>query len=84
MLYRGLITLVKLALASLIVGYLLSAARVDPEQLLRELGLSPEQIMEHVQYGAQWALPYLILGAIVIVPVWLIVSLFTPPKKGPH
>ncbi len=53
---------------------------VTPEKLLGALGLSPEQAMELARRGIDWALPNLTLGALVIVPVWLVVYLFRPPR----
>jgi hypothetical protein len=38
--------------------------------------------MELLQTGATWALPNIILGSMVIVPIWLVVALLRPPR-GP-
>ena len=73
-------TLVKLAVGSLILGSVLAYFGVTPEKLLGALGLSPEQAMELARRGIDWALPNLTLGALVIVPVWLVVYLFCPPR----
>jgi hypothetical protein len=49
--------------------------------VLRDIGLTPERIMAMLQTGITWALPHLILGSMVIVPVWVIVYLFRPPRS---
>ena len=73
-------TVVKLGVASLLLGTALAYFGITPEKLLRELGLTPEQTMELVRRGIDWAMPNLSLGALVIVPVWLVVYLFRPPR----
>jgi hypothetical protein len=30
--------------------------------------------------GIAWAMPHIMLGALVIVPIWLVVYLFRPPR----
>jgi hypothetical protein len=73
-------TLVKLMIASLIVGTALSYFGVTAEKLIGAFGLTPERAFELAQQGVIWALPNLTLGALVIVPVWFVVYLFRPPR----
>jgi hypothetical protein len=73
-------TLVKLAVASLIVGTVMSHFGVTPDKLIGAFGLTPERAIELAQQGMSWALPNLTLGALVIVPVWFAVYLFRPPR----
>ncbi len=80
MLYRIVATVVKIALASLCVGVVLSSLNVTAEQVLADMGLTPEKIILWLSEGAQWAIPHLLLGSIVIVPVWIIIYLFRPPR----
>ncbi len=35
--------------------------------------------MELAQRGMTWALPNLLLGSLIIVPVWFLIYLFRPP-----
>ena len=79
MLARFLATLVKVAVASLIVGTILQHFGITADQILTELGLTPERLMELVRQGFAWALPNVLLGSLIIVPVWLVVFLFRPP-----
>jgi hypothetical protein len=72
-------TLVKLTVASLIVGTAMTHFGVTPEKLVGAFGLTPERALELAQQGMTWALPNLTLGALVIVPVWLLIYLFRPP-----
>lgn len=73
-------TLVKLVVASLILGSGLAYFGVTAEKVLRAVGLTPEQAMDFVRRGIDWAMPNITLGAIVIVPVWLVMYLFRPPR----
>ena len=80
MLYRLITTLLKILLASLLVGMALSSLSITPEQILQDLGLTPEQIMDYVRRGVEWALPHVILGSLVTVPIWLVMYILRPPR----
>ena len=75
-------TLVKVLVASLIVGTILAHFGITTEQLIREFGLSQDRIMELARQGVTWALPNLLLGALVIEPVWFLIYLFRPPGRA--
>jgi len=81
MVHGFLRTLVKVAVASLIVGTILAHFGITAEQLMREFGLSQERIMDLARQGLSWALPNLLLGSMVIVPVWFVMYLFRPPSN---
>ncbi|MCR5858432.1 DUF6460 domain-containing protein [Mesorhizobium sp. J428] len=72
----------KIVVVSLLTGAALSALDLSAADILIELGLTPERTMELLQQGAAWALPNLILGSMVILPIWLVVALLRPPR-GP-
>src|SRR5256885_11942375 len=72
-------TLVKVAVASLIVGTVLAHFGITADQVLKDMGLTPERLAELTRQGFSWALPNILLGSMIIVPVWLIVFLFRPP-----
>lgn len=74
-------TLVKITLASLVTGVVLHKLDLSAEEILQELGLTPENVLAWVENGVTWAVPHLVLGSMVIVPVWLIVYLFRPPRS---
>jgi len=78
---RTLSTLIKIGLASLITGAILTKLDLSAEQILLELGLTPESVMLQLEQGFRWAMPNIILGSMVIVPVWLVVYLFRPPRS---
>jgi acetyl-CoA acetyltransferase len=75
-------TLVKVAVASLVVGTIMAHFGITAEQLMREVGLSIERIQEYARQGFAWAWPNVLLGSIVIIPIWFVVFLFRPPGKS--
>ena len=81
MLPRLLSTVVKVAVASLIVGTILDHFGLTAGVLLREIGLTPERLAELARHALAWALPNVLLGALIIVPIWFVVYLFRPPGQ---
>ncbi|MGA8967896.1 MAG: hypothetical protein WB499_01625 [Pseudolabrys sp.] len=75
-------TLVKVAVASLVVGTIMAHFGITAEQLMREVGLSTERIQEYARQGFAWAWPNVLLGSIVIITIWFVVFLFRPPGKS--
>jgi len=73
--------LFKIAVISLAVGAGLSAFDLSAADILLQLGLTPERVMLLLDHGVRWALPNLVLGSMVIVPIWLAVYLFRPPRR---
>ncbi len=76
-------TLLKVLIASLIVGTVLAHFGISTSDLIRTAGLSPERIEDLARDGMSWALPNLLLGSLVIVPVWFVIFLFRPPGESP-
>jgi Family of unknown function (DUF6460) len=71
----------KLGLASLITGAVLQALNLDALTLMGKAGVTPEAARELIRQGAMWALPNIALGALIIVPIWVVVYLLRPPGK---
>jgi hypothetical protein len=75
-------TVVKVLIASMIVGTILTHFGIGPDQLVKLTGLSPERIEDLARAGLAWALPNLLLGSLVIVPVWFLFYIFRPPGES--
>jgi hypothetical protein len=77
-----LAVLLRLAVISVLVGIVLSLLGVTPHNFLRVL----DDFARHVYdlgFGAiQWLIEYLVLGAIVVVPVWLVMRLLRARPKN--
>jgi hypothetical protein len=43
-----------------------------------------ERIEELARRGVAWALPNLLLGSMIILPVWFVIYLFRPPGRSSH
>lgn len=79
-LYQFLSTLFKIAVISLLVGAGLSFVNITAEDVLGSVGLSPLELWIYLLQFRDWAIPNMILGAFIVVPVWLVVYLFRPPR----
>jgi hypothetical protein len=75
-------TVVKVAVASLIVGTILAHFGITPEAVMKEFGLSADRMVELAKQGFEWALPNMLLGSLIILPVWFLVYLFRPPGQS--
>ncbi len=52
------------------------------DSILLFLGLTPEQIWTGLQAAGAWASPRILLGATIVLPVWLVTYILTPPRDG--
>ncbi len=75
-------TLIKVVVASLIVGTILAHFGITTDELIKTAGLSQERIEELARAALAWALPNLLLGSLVIVPLWFLFYLFRPPGES--
>jgi acetyl-CoA acetyltransferase len=82
MLNRLTRTLVKVVVASLIVGTILAHFGITADEVMKAAGLSSERVAELARAGLAWALPNLLLGSLVIVPIWFVLYLFRPPGES--
>ena len=73
--------LMKLLLASLIAGALMNLFGLSAEKILASIGLTPLEAWEHIARFIAWAIPNVMLGAVVILPVWFFAFLFLPPRS---
>jgi Domain of unknown function (DUF6460) len=71
--------ILRLVLISVAVGVVMKALDITPYNLLQRLDALLKRIYD---FGLQWALEPLLLGAAVVVPIWLIVRLFAVSRKG--
>lgn len=65
-------TLIKVLLFSFIIGVLLSFFEINPKELLANFGETVQSIFSVVARIIEWAVKYILLGAVVVVPIWLI------------
>jgi hypothetical protein len=66
---------IRLALLSLVVGIVLSALGISPANILYHLDVLMRRVYD-MGFGAiEWVFRYILLGAVVVVPIWLIARL---------
>lgn len=71
----------KIMFASLIVGAGLSFFDVTALDVLAKAGVTPAQVGELLSNGVSWALPNIMLGSMVIIPVWVLTFMLRPPRN---
>ena len=69
-------TVVKLLLASLVVGMVMAYFEASPLDVLYWARDNVRQAFGDVLGWGQWSITYVLLGAAVVVPVWLVIYLF--------
>lgn len=71
----------KLLLASLIAGAMMNLFGLSAERILASVGLTPLEAWEYVARFIAWAIPNVMLGTVVILPLWFFAYLFMPPRS---
>ena len=74
-------TVIKLLIASLIVGLVMAMLNVTPLGLIQNLGENFEKMFNAAVGAASWAITYVVMGAIIVVPIWLIFRLLGAKSK---
>ncbi|MEQ8377139.1 MAG: DUF6460 domain-containing protein [Roseibium aggregatum] len=75
-------TFFKIAVISLLVGAGLSFVNITAQDILGSVGMSPLELWIYLLEFRDWAIPNMILGAIIVVPIWLVIYLIRPPRAG--
>jgi hypothetical protein len=78
--FQFLAITLKISVASMLLGAGLSAFDITAAELLAQAGLTPERLGEMLQQAWAWALPNMVLGSIIIVPLWCVSYLLRPPR----
>jgi hypothetical protein len=70
----------RLILVSILVGVILSALGLDPFDIVR----SVEQLIRHIWNmgfdAVRYLWRYFLLGAVLVVPIWIIMRLINAPR----
>ncbi len=73
--------IVKLAIVSLLVGFALVFFGIEPADLVKGLGSTVVKIYELVLGFLRDAMKYVLIGAVVVVPIWLVFYLIGLAKR---
>jgi len=74
-------TLIKILVFSFVIGVLLSFFEINPKELLANFGDTVQEIFSIVARIIEWAVKYILLGAVVVIPIWFIFFLIGKAKK---
>jgi hypothetical protein len=66
---------VRIILLSILVGVILSAIGLDPRDILHSIERLVRTVWNMGWDAVVWAWEYFLLGAVIVVPIWLLVRL---------
>ena len=70
----------RLILLSILIGVILSALGFDPWNIIESIRLLIRRIWEMGFDAINWVWRYFLLGAVIVIPIWLIMRLVNAPK----
>ena len=70
----------KLILLSILIGVVLSALGLDPLNIFASLQRLLRDVWNMGFDAVRWLWQYFLLGAVIVIPIWLILRLVRGPK----
>lgn len=67
-------TIVKLVALSLLVGWAITFFEITPEDIFRDFGKTLRAIYDAAKGAIEWSAGYIVIGAVVVIPIWLILT----------
>ena len=67
-----LVVLTRLVLLSILVGVILSAIGLDPRNIVASIGELIRSVWDMGFDAVLWLWRYFVLGAILVIPIWLL------------
>ena len=71
----------RLILLSILVGVVLAAIGFDPWNILKSIRLLFQRIWDLGFDAINWLWRYFLLGAVIVIPVWLLMRIFGTPRR---
>ena len=75
-------TVLKLILLSFVVGLIVAVAGVEPMQLWNDLFGTVSEVWHLFWDTTNWAVKYVVLGAIIVIPLWIILTLLQKASEA--
>ena len=75
-----IVTVLKLAVLSLIAGLVMAQFGLKPGEVFVNAGAIARDVADRAVAGLGWAWGYILAGAVIVVPVWLAVHLWRRAK----
>ena len=70
----------RLVLLSVLVGVVLAAIGFDPWNILKSIQLLFQRLWDLGFDAINWLWRYFLLGAVIVIPVWLLTRMFGAPR----
>ena len=70
----------RLVLVSILVGVVLSTLGLDPFDIVRSVERLVHSIWNMGFDAFRWLWRYFLLGAVIVIPIWIIVRLINAPR----
>lgn len=70
----------RLVLLSILVGVVLAALGFDPWNLVLSIRILIERVWNMGFDAIEWVWRYFLLGAVIVVPIWLVMRLINAPR----
>lgn len=70
----------RLILVSVLVGVILSALGLDPFDIVRSIERLVRSIWDMGFDAFRWLWRYFLLGAVIVIPIWLVMRLINAPR----
>ena len=72
--------LARLVLVSILVGVILSALGLDPFDIISSVERLVRTLWNMGFDAFRWLWRYFLLGAVIVIPIWILVRLFNAPR----
>ena len=73
--------LIKLVLLSILVGFVLTVLGLDPRDIVKSIVRLIQSIFDLGFEAFDWLWRYLLLGAVIVIPIWLIMRVVQSRKR---
>jgi hypothetical protein len=70
----------RLILVSILVGVVLSVLGLDPWNILDSVRVLLQRLWDMGFDAVYWLWRYFLLGAVIVIPIWLIIRLIDAPR----
>jgi len=75
-----LAVLARLILVSVLVGVVLAALGLDPFDIVRSIERLIRSIWNMGWDAVRWLWRYFLLGAVIVIPIWIVMRLVNAPR----
>ncbi len=73
--------IIRLVLLSIVVGVVMSALGITPANVFYHLDLLVRRIYDMGFGSAEWLLQHFLIGAVIVIPIWLIARLIGMARR---